>query len=181
MVNMMKMLVRDVKCFDHEDLFLLRGWGHRRYSFKRYVLVLGWSAKADPHQEVVLVPVFTGLGVPYWRPDCRGAIFGLTRGTGPAEMARAALESVGFQTRDLLAAMWADWVGHGTDAILRVDGGLSASDWAMQFLADILEAPVDRPEVLETTALGAAWLAGMRAGLYPEKEAPSRSCRKTGC
>ena len=126
--------------------------------------------RADPNQEVVLVPAFTGLGAPYWRPDCRGAIFGLTRGTGPAEMARAALESVGFQTRDLLAAMRADWVGHGTDAILRVDGGLSASDWAMQFLADILDAPVDRPEVLETTALGAAWLAGMRAGLYPEQE-----------
>jgi len=126
--------------------------------------------RADPNQNVVLVPAFTGLGAPYWRPDCRGAIFGLTRGTGPAEMARAALESVGFQTRDLLAAMRADWVGHGTDAILRVDGGLSASDWAMQFLADILDAPVDRPEVLETTALGAAWLAGMRAGLYPEQE-----------
>ncbi len=128
------------------------------------------AEKADQHQEVVLVPAFTGLGAPYWRPDCRGAIFGLTRGTGPAEMARAALESVGFQTRDLLEAMRADWEGHGADAILRVDGGMSASDWTMQFLADILDAPVDRPEVLETTALGAAWLAGMRAGLYPGQE-----------
>jgi glycerol kinase len=74
---------------------------------------------------------------------------------------------VGFQTRDLLEAMRADWAGHGVDAVLRVDGGMSASDWTMQFLADILDAPVDRPEVLETTALGAAWLAGMRAGIYP--------------
>ncbi len=123
--------------------------------------------RADPHQEVVLVPAFTGLGAPYWRPECRGAIFGLTRGTGPAELARAALESVGFQTRDLLEAMRADWAGQGTDAVLRVDGGMSASDWTMQFLADILDAPVDRPQVLETTALGAAWLAGMRAGIYP--------------
>ena len=126
--------------------------------------------RADPHQEVVLVPAFTGLGAPYWRPDCRGAVFGLTRGTGPAEMARAALESVGFQTRDLLEAMRADWAGHGADAVLRVDGGMSASDWAMQFLADILDAPVDRPQVLETTALGAAWLAGMQAGIYPAQE-----------
>jgi len=141
------------------------------------------AEKADAHQEVVLVPAFTGLGAPYWRPDCRGAIFGLTRATGPAEMARAALESVGFQTRDLLEAMRADWEGHGADAILRdidvatlrVDGGMSASDWTMQFLADILDAPVDRPEVLETTALGAAWLAGMRAGLYPGQEEFART------
>ncbi|MBE0454458.1 MAG: glycerol kinase GlpK [Roseovarius sp.] len=130
---------------------------------------------ADPHQEVVLVPAFTGLGAPYWRPDCRGAIFGLTRGTGPAELARAALESVGFQTRDLLEAMRADWAGQGADAVLRVDGGMSASDWTMQFLADILDAPVDRPQVLETTALGAAWLAGMRAGIYPGQAEFARS------
>ena len=83
------------------------------------------------------------------------------------ELARAALESVGFQTRDLLQAMRADWAGQGREAVLRVDGGMSASDWTMQFLADILDAPVDRPEVLETTARGAAWLAGMRAGIYP--------------
>ncbi|SIS82732.1 glycerol kinase GlpK [Phaeovulum vinaykumarii] len=124
---------------------------------------------ADPAQDVVLVPAFTGLGAPYWNPDCRGAIYGLTRNSGPAELARAALESVGFQTRDLIEAMRADWAGFG-EAVLRVDGGMSASDWAMQFLADILGAPVDRPQVLETTALGAAWLAGMRAGLYPSME-----------
>ena len=123
---------------------------------------------SDPGQSVYLVPAFTGLGAPYWNADCRGAVFGLTRNSGPAEFARAALESVGYQTRDLLEAMKADWEGAGGDDVLRVDGGMSASDWTMQFLADILDAPVDRPQVLETTALGAAWLAGMKAGVYPE-------------
>ena len=121
---------------------------------------------SDPNQDLILVPAFTGLGAPYWNPDCRGAIYGITRGSGPAEFARAALESVGFQTRDLLEAMQADMGGKG-DAVLRVDGGMTASDWTMQFLADILGAPVDRPGVTETTALGAAWLAGMKAGFYP--------------
>ncbi len=124
----------------------------------------GLAEAADPAQGVVLVPAFTGLGAPYWRPDSRGAIYGLTRNSGPAELARAALESVGYQTRDLLEAMRADW-GAAADGVLRVDGGMTASDWAMQFLADILGAPVDRPRVTETTALGAAWLAGMRADL----------------
>ena len=96
-----------------------------------------------------------------------GEIFGLTRNSGPAELARAALESVAYQTRDLLEAMQADWGAAGQTA-LRVDGGMSASDWAMQFLSDMLGAPVDRPEVLETTAMGAAWLAGQRAGIYPD-------------
>ncbi len=131
------------------------------------------AASADPGQDVILVPAFTGLGAPYWKSKARGAIFGLTRNTGPAEIARAALESVGYQTRDLLDAMHADW-GAGGDAVLRVDGGMSASDYTMQFLADILGAPVDRPEVLETTALGTAWLAGNRAGLYPAQEEFSR-------
>jgi glycerol kinase len=124
---------------------------------------------ADPHQNVIMVPAFTGLGAPYWDADCRGAIYGLTRGTGPAEFARAALESVGFQTRDLHEAMLADWPEGTATAGLRVDGGMCASDWAMQFLADILDAPVDRPIVKETTALGVAWLAGMRAGVYPDQ------------
>ena len=124
---------------------------------------------ADPTQNVILVPAFTGLGAPYWNPTCRGAIFGLTRNSGPEELARAALESVGFQTRDLLEAMRADWPGSDADPVLRVDGGMTASDWGMQFLSDILGAPVDRPEILETTALGAAWLAGMEAGLYPDR------------
>ena len=121
---------------------------------------------ADPNQHVYMVPAFTGLGAPYWDAECRGAIFGLTRATGPAELARAALESVGYQTRDLLQAMIADYPD-ARDVVLRVDGGMTASDWGMQFLADILGAPVDRPTVAETTAMGAAWLAGMQAGVYP--------------
>jgi len=127
------------------------------------------AERADTGQELYLVPAFTGLGAPYWDADCRGAVYGLTRSSGPAEFARAALESVAFQTRDLWEAMQADW-GAGGEAVLRVDGGMSASDWTMQFLADMLGAQVDRPEVLETTALGAAWLAGMKAGLYPDQE-----------
>jgi glycerol kinase len=126
---------------------------------------------ADPAQQVIIVPAFTGLGAPYWRPACRGAVFGLTRNSGPAEFARAALESVGFQTRDLAEAMRADWAASGASAtlgVLRVDGGMSASGFAMQFLADILGAPVDRPKVLETTALGVAWLAGHAAGIMPD-------------
>ena len=129
----------------------------------------GLADHADPTQDVILVPAFTGLGAPYWRPDCRGAIYGLTRNSGPAELARAALESVGFQTRDLLEAMRADW-GAAADGILRVDGGMTASDWAMQFLSDILGGPVDRPVVTETTALGAAFLAGMQAQICPGPE-----------
>ncbi|MBY6002986.1 glycerol kinase GlpK [Salipiger bermudensis] len=124
---------------------------------------------ADPSQDLVLVPAFTGLGAPYWNAECRGAVFGMTRNSGPAEFARAALESVGYQTRDLLDAMHADW-GGADEAALRVDGGMSASDYSMQFLADITGAPVDRPQVLETTAMGAAWLAGQRAGIYPGME-----------
>ncbi|MGE4562594.1 MAG: glycerol kinase GlpK [Rhodospirillales bacterium] len=126
---------------------------------------------ADPHQCVYLVPAFVGLGAPYWDASCRGAIFGLTRGTGPAEIVRAALESVGYQTRDLLEAMRRDWPTAGVDTVLRVDGGMVASDWTMQFLADIIRAPVDRPHVRETTALGAAYLAGFRSEVYPEPAA----------
>ena len=124
---------------------------------------------ADENAELVLVPAFTGLGAPYWDSECRGAIYGLTRAAGRAEMAKAALESVGFQTRDLLEAMHKDYSA-SADTVLRVDGGMTASNWTMQFLSDILGAPVDRPEVLETTALGAAWLAGMKAGVYPGQE-----------
>ncbi|WP_170340988.1 glycerol kinase GlpK [Ruegeria arenilitoris] len=126
------------------------------------------AAQSDPNQHVVLVPAFTGLGAPYWKPDCRGAMFGLTRNSGRAEIARATLESIAFQTRDLWHAMQGDW-GADADVILRVDGGMSASDWAMQGLSDILGAPVDRPVMQETTALGAAWLAGMKAGVYPDQ------------
>ena len=124
---------------------------------------------SDNSQNLILVPAFTGLGAPYWNAECRGAVYGLTRNSGPAEFSRAALESVGFQTRDLLEAMISDWQIDTKGGILRVDGGMSASNWTMQFLSNILNAPVDRPEVLETTAMGAAWLAGMRVGLYPEQ------------
>jgi glycerol kinase len=122
---------------------------------------------ADENQDVILVPAFVGLGAPYWDAEARGALFGITRATGPAELARAALQCVGYQTRDLLEAMTGDWSGAGADTVLRVDGGMAVSDWTMQFLADILGAPVDRPRVLETTALGAAYLAGMHRGVYP--------------
>ncbi len=122
---------------------------------------------SDDTQSLVLVPAFTGLGAPYWHPECRGAVYGLTRNSGPNEFARAALESVGYQTRDLVEAMQADSPGL-TGGVLRVDGGMTVSDWTMQFLADVIGAPVDRPVVQETTALGAAWLAGMKAGIYPD-------------
>ncbi|MEW9808360.1 glycerol kinase GlpK [Mesorhizobium sp. ZMM04-5] len=125
------------------------------------------AAQADETQNVYLVPAFVGLGAPHWDAHARGAIFGLTRNSGPAEFARAALEAVAYQTRDLLDAMKKDWKGAAAGTVLRVDGGMVASDWTMQRLADILDAPVDRPEILETTALGAAWLAGSRAGVWP--------------
>lgn len=125
---------------------------------------------ADPEQDVYLVPAFVGLGAPHWDAHARGAMFGLTRNSGPREFARAALESVCYQTLDLIEAMHADWpeAGQGGRSVLRVDGGMVASDWTMQRLADILDLPVDRPTVLETTALGAAYLAGLDAGLLPE-------------
>ena len=122
---------------------------------------------ADPSQNVYMVPAFVGLGAPWWDADARGAIYGITRNTGPAEIAKGALEAVSYQTRDLLEAMRKDWTSGSTETVLRVDGGMVASDWTMQFLADILDAPVDRPKILETTALGAAWLAGMKAGVWP--------------
>ncbi len=126
------------------------------------------ARNADPEQSIYMVPAFTGLGAPYWDAECRGAIFGLTRNSGPNEFAKAALQSVGYQTRDLLEAMQAD-MGHTGEGVLRVDGGMTASDWTMQFLSDIIGASVDRPEIFETTALGVAWLAGSRAGVYPDQ------------
>ncbi len=143
------------------------------------------AADADLTQEVVLVPAFTGLGAPHWVPDARGALFGLTRNTGPAELARAALLSVANQTHDLIAAAHADWAAsksapsHATPhrTVLRVDGGMAASDFTMQALADILDAPVDRPRVLEATASGAAWLAGSAAGVLPDRAGMMRAWR----
>ncbi|MFA6157324.1 glycerol kinase GlpK [Mesorhizobium sp.] len=133
------------------------------------------ASEADPTQNVYLVPAFVGLGAPYWDAEARGAIFGLTRNSGPAEFARAALESVAYQTRDLLDAMRKDWKGAAARTVLRVDGGMVASDWTMQRLADILDAPVDRPTILETTALGAAWLAGSKAGVWPAQRQFAKS------
>jgi glycerol kinase len=135
------------------------------------------AAAADPEQAVYLVPAFTGLGAPWWDPNARGAMFGLTRNTGPREFARAALDAVCYQTLDLLEAMRADWQG-ASDTVLRVDGGMVASDWMLQRLADISNAPVDRPVILETTALGAAWLAGSGAHVWPDRDAFAKSWQR---
>ena len=152
------------------------------------------AKSANPAEQIYLVPAFTGLGAPYWNAECRGAIFGLTRNTGPAEIARAALESVAYQTRDLIEAMRQDWAvledgamqengavqenravqkdgamqeNRTRQTVLRIDGGMVANDWAMQTLANQLLAPVDRPMVTETTASGAAYLAGLATGICP--------------
>jgi glycerol kinase len=137
------------------------------------------AAEADLEQPVYFVPAFAGLGAPYWNSNARGTITGITLGTTRKELARAVLESVGYQTRDLLGAMYADAADAGKTAkhAIRVDGGLSASDWSMQFLADVLGVQVDRPTVRETTALGAALLAGWQAGLYPGPDGFSRTWR----
>lgn len=135
------------------------------------------ATKADDEQDIYLVPAFVGLGAPYWDADCRGAIYGLTRNTGPAEISKAALEAVCYQTSDLLQAMADDWK-NGTTSVIRVDGGMATSDWTMQRLSDILAMPIDRPPVLETTALGTAYLAGMQVGFYPAPEEFSKSWKK---
>ena len=138
------------------------------------------AAEADPEQAVYLVPAFAGLGAPHWNSEARGTITGLTRGSTRKELARAALESVGYQTRDLLEIMRLDAgqaPGEGAARTIRVDGGMSSSDWTLQFLADVLDTAVDRPMVRETTALGAAFLAGWRAGVYPGPKAFAQSWR----
>ena len=127
------------------------------------------AERADPRQRVYFVPAFAGLGAPYWSPEARGALSGLTAECGMPEIARATLEAVGYQTRDLVAAMASD-CGLAIDS-LRVDGGMAASEWTMQFLADILPARVERPASLETTAWGAAYVAGLAQGLCPEPQA----------
>ncbi|WP_158744038.1 glycerol kinase GlpK [Acidisphaera sp. L21] len=131
------------------------------------------AALADPAQRIYLVPAFTGLGAPHWNSRARASITGITRGTTRKELARAVLEAVGYQTRDLLGAMLDD-AGMSSDIVLRVDGGMTASTWTMQFLADMVGVTVERPACLETTALGAAYLAGLDAGVYPEPEAFAR-------
>jgi glycerol kinase len=113
---------------------------------------------------VYLVPAFTGLGAPYWDPFARGAVLGLTRDAGRAHIVRAALESVAYQTQDLLQAMMQDYQQQLT--VLRVDGGMTKNNWLMQFLANILNIKVERPICIETTALGVAYLAGLQVGLF---------------
>jgi len=130
------------------------------------------AARADPQQRLYLVPGFAGLGAPYWSPQARGALIGLTAECGPAEIARATLEAVGYQTRDLVEAMSAD-AGIPVST-LRVDGGMAASDWTMQFIADILPATVERPSLIETTSWGAAYVAGLARGIYPEPAAMTK-------
>jgi glycerol kinase len=138
------------------------------------------AAQADPEQLVYIVPAFTGLGAPYWNSRARATITGISRGTTRKELARAVLEAVGYQTRDLLQAMLDD-AGLPGDVVLRVDGGMTASDWTMQFLADMLGMNVERPAYLETTALGAAYLAGLDAGVYPEPAAFQRLWARDAC
>lgn len=134
---------------------------------------------ANPNSQAVLVPAFTGLGAPYWEPNARAALFGMTRDTGAKEVVRAALESVSYQTRDLMEAMAADMKAAGLTSpqALRVDGGMVANNWFAQNLADILGRPVERPEITETTALGAAYLAGMQAGFYGDRASVAKHWR----
>jgi glycerol kinase len=124
------------------------------------------AQSASNSSNVYLVPAFTGLGAPYWDPEARGAILGLTRDTGIAEVVRSALEAVCYQTQDLMAAMSAD--GGTRPMALRVDGGMARNDWVLQFLADILQLPVERPRVTETTALGAAFCAALGSGMIAD-------------
>ncbi len=125
---------------------------------------------ADPIHTPYLVPAFTGLGAPWWDAECRGAIHGLTRATGRAELVRAALESLAYQVRDLLGAMLDDQASADDSPVVRVDGGMSANDFAMQFLADTLAMPVNRMANVEATALGVAWLSGHQAGVWPDMD-----------
>ena len=146
------------------------------------------AGSIDDSGGVVMVPAFVGLGAPYWRPDVRGALLGLTRGTTRAHIVRAALEALAFQTRDLIEAMARDAGRGSTDRgsrvagraaargtsrprgarvrVLRADGGAAANDWLMQYQADLLGIPVERPRVIETTALGAGLLAGLGTGFW---------------
>jgi len=126
------------------------------------------ASRVADNAGVYLVPAFTGLGAPYWDPNARGAILGLTRDTSFAHIARAALEAVCYQSRDLLLAMIEDCGLQPTN--LRVDGGMVVNHWLLQFLADILDVNVVRPAVIETSALGAAYLAGLTVGVFKSLE-----------
>jgi glycerol kinase len=141
----------------------------------REIEALARTAKSA--EGLYFVPAFTGLGAPYWDPDARGAILGLTRDMGVAEIARAALDAVCFQTRDLLEAMAADMraAGLGQPKALKVDGGMVRNDWFCQRLADLTGLAVERPKITETTALGAAYLAGLAAGVFASFDDISRA------
>lgn len=127
-----------------------------------------YAKRVEDTEGVYVVPAFVGLGTPYWDSEVRGAVFGLTRGTSKEHFIRATLESVAYQTRDVLSAMESD---SGIDLkTLRVDGGAVMNDFLMQFQSDILDVPVERPSVNETTALGAAYLAGLAVGFWEDIE-----------
>jgi glycerol kinase len=142
-------------------------------------LVQARAASVPDAGGVMMVPAFTGLGAPYWNADARGTITGLTRGTTVAHIARAALESIAYQSAALLQAMSRDAVAAGGTPVaeLRVDGGAAVNDLLMQFQADLLGIPVVRPEVIETTALGAAYLAGLSTGVYRDTGELSKQWR----
>ena len=137
------------------------------------------ATQVPDNHGVYMVPAFVGLGTPYWEPEARGAIFGLTLDVGAAHFARAALEAVAYQSHDLVQAMVAD--GGAAPAAMRIDGGMAANAWLCQFLADIVEVPVERPANLETTALGAAFHAGLATGVWPDLDALSRTWVQADC
>lgn len=130
----------------------------------------GEIAASIPASGMYVVPAFTGLGAPHWNPHARGAMLGMTLDTGREQIIRATLESIAYQTVDLLTAFRADGAGAFTPSILRVDGGMVANDWFCQFLSDMLDVPVERPKIIETTALGAAFMGNLGTGLYANKE-----------
>lgn len=169
-----RLLTTIARCIDGVTRYALEGSifvaGAAVQWLRDSLQIIGTSAETEAlarslpsNNGVYLVPAFSGLGAPHWAAEARALICGLTRGAGRAELARAALESVAFQTADLIDAMAADGAPCGT---LKVDGGMAANSWLMQFLADVQDAPVDRPEIMETTAFGAAFLAGIKAGIY---------------
>ena len=141
----------------HDDLDIIENWDQ----------VEKMAAASDPAQPIYLVPAFVGAGSDWREIDARGALFGVARGARRPDLVRAALEAVGYQSHDLIETMRQDWGGSG-EIVIRVDGTMIASDWTMQFLADVTGIVVDRPPMADTTALGAAWLAGWKAGVWPD-------------
>jgi glycerol kinase len=131
------------------------------------------ASRVPDHHGVYMVPAFVGFGAPYWEPDSRAAIYGLTFDSSAAYLARASLEAVAYQTQDLFDAMVAD--GCASPATLRVDGGMTANTWLCQFLADISQLQVQRPQNQETTAAGAAFLAGLAIGVWSDLQAVANS------